>query len=293
MGCRREPGWAEQFEHVLVHTPPQHHGALAEGMDEGSDVDLAIAAAEAGAAVVQAKYGAMVGRHDKTVIDFATDADLEAEQVIFDLIHRERPSDAVIGEEYGVRGDAAGPRRWLIDPLCATANFAARTPLFCVNVALQIDAATAVAAIADPVSGETFWLDHCTAGTRRGGADDPATASSASRLVDINLDPVTDGDLLGARLLTDRPFRAAFGQRVLSGTLPLAWVAVGRRAAYVSDGNLLDSVHFTAGLALCRAAGCVVTDLRGRPLHTGPGVIAAADDHTHATLLEIVTRHLR
>jgi myo-inositol-1(or 4)-monophosphatase len=78
----------------------------------------------------------------------------------------------------------------------------------------------------------------------------------------------------------------------LSTTLAVAWVAAGRRAAYVTDGNLRDSVHFTAGLALCRAVGCIVTDLRGRHLHTGPGVIAAADDETHAILLEIIGRHL-
>ena len=69
-------------------------------------------------------------------------------------------------------------------------------------------------------------------------------------------------------------------------------MVAGRRAAYVTDGNLRDSVHFTAGLALCRAVGCIVTDLRGRPLHTGPGVIAAADHETHAILLEIIARHL-
>ncbi|MFD2356134.1 inositol monophosphatase family protein [Nonomuraea ferruginea] len=51
--------------------------------------------------------------------------------------------------------------------------------------------------------------------------------------------------------------------RVVSTTLAVAWVAAMRRAAYVTDGHLQDSVHFAAGIALCRAAGCVVTDLHG------------------------------
>ena len=262
------------------------------GEQNGSDVEVAIATAEAGAAVVRDKYGTSVGRHDKSATDFATDADLEAEQVTLDLIRRARPSDAVLGEEYGARGDVDAPRRWLVDPLCGTLNFAAQTPLFSVNVALQIDQETAVAAVADPTSGEILWTDGEIAGVRREGSDVPMIASADSRLVDVNLDPITDGDFLGVRLLADRAFRAAFGQRVLSTTLAVAWVAAGRRAAYVTDGNLRDSVHFTAGLALCRAVGCIVTDLRGRPLHTGPGVIAAADDETHAILLEIIARHL-
>lgn len=261
-------------------------------MGEQSDVELAIEAAEAGASVVRGKYGTSVGRHDKSGTDFATDADLEAEQAILGVIRSARPTDAFVGEEYGARGDPDAPRRWFVDPLCGTLNFAARTPLFSVNVALRVDGETVVAAVADPLSGEIFWADGPTAGVRREGSDLPISASTESRLVDVNLDPIAGGDFLGARLLTDRAFRAAFGQRVLSTTLAVAWVADGRRAAYVTEGDLRDSVHFTASLALCRAAGCVVTDLRGHPLHTGPGVIAAADDETHATLLEIVARHL-
>jgi myo-inositol-1(or 4)-monophosphatase len=60
----------------------------------------------------------------------------------------------------------------------------------------------------------------------------------------------------------------------------------------VSDGDLRDSVHFTAGLAICRAAGCVVTDLHGQDLYDGPGVIVAADAETHAILVDIVGRQV-
>ncbi|GAA0924791.1 inositol monophosphatase family protein [Kribbella koreensis] len=257
-----------------------------------SDLEVAVAAAEAGAAVVRAQYGAAVVRHDKSATDFATDTDLAAEQEILELIRRARPQDAIVGEETGASDDGTAPRRWLVDPLCGTLNFAARTPLFSVNVALRDGPETAVAAVADPIAGETFWTDGATASVRREGSDLPIAPSADSRLVDVNLDPITDGDLLGSRLLTDPAFRQAFGQRVLSTTLAVAWVAAGRRAAYVTDGDLRDSVHFTAGLALCRAAGCIVTDLRGQPLHSGLGVIAAADAGTHATLLEIVARHL-
>jgi myo-inositol-1(or 4)-monophosphatase len=56
-------------------------------------------------------------------------------------------------------------------------------------------------------------------------------------------------------------------------------------------GHLRDIVHFSTGIALCPAAGCVITGLRGPPLHTGAGgLIAAADDATHATLIEIINQ---
>ena len=76
-----------------------------------------------------------------------------------------------------------------------------------------------------------------------------------------------------------------------STTLALAWVARGQRLGYVTDGRHRGSVHFTAGIALCRAAGCVVTDFNGDAVHTGPGIVAAADQATHGRLLELVTKH--
>lgn len=100
------------------------------------DVEVAIAAAAAGAAVVLAKYGTRLVRHNKSRTDFATDADLEAEHAIREVIHGARSDGAVVGEEYGSDGTAHHDRRWLVDPLCGTLNFAAQTPLFSVNLAL-------------------------------------------------------------------------------------------------------------------------------------------------------------
>lgn len=79
---------------------------------------------------------------------------------------------------------------------------------------------------------------------------------------------------------------------MLSTTLAVAWVAAGRRAAYVSDGLFVDNVHFAAGIALCEAAGCVVTNLAGEPVGKGRGLIVAAYETTHAHLVEIVRPHL-
>jgi len=114
--------------------------------------------------------------------------------------------------------------------------------------------------------------------------------------VDVNLDPPFPNapafHVTG--MLADAGFTARFGPRVLSTTLAVAWVAAGRRAAYVTDGDVRDSVHFAAGIALCQAAGCVVTGLRGQPLHTGVGgLLVAADAETHAALLAVVDRQFR
>jgi myo-inositol-1(or 4)-monophosphatase len=179
-----------------------------------------------------------------------------------------------------------------VDPLCGTLNFAAQTPLVAVNVALVDGDTTLTCVSADPISGEHFWSDGQEAFIRHGGIDRPLRPSADSRLVDVNCDGPLDRPFLGPQLLTDVTFRRQFGPRVSSTTLALAWVAAGRRAAYVSDGSFVDNVHFAAGIGVCRAAGCVVTDLSGQPLHGGRGLVVAADVDTHERLVAIARAHL-
>lgn len=258
-----------------------------------SDAALAVTAALAGAAAVLARYGSPLERVDKGHGDFATAADLAAERAVLDVLRAARPDDAMVGEESGRTGPDGDGRVWLVDPLCGTLNYAVRGMLVSVNVALRVGAEVTVAASADPFTGEVFWTDGTRAATRRGGRDEPAQPWAGSDLVDVNLDPPFPNDptFRAALLLADRGFGARFRPRVVSTTLAVAWVAAGRRAAYVTDGHLRDSVHFAAGIAICRAAGCVVTGLRGEPVHTGTGgLVVAADADTHAALLSLIAR---
>ncbi|MFD1938260.1 inositol monophosphatase family protein [Nonomuraea mangrovi] len=259
-------------------------------VNAGTDAELAVAAAQAGAAVVRDMYGASLTRFEKSAGDFATVADLEAEKVILDVIRTARPDDAATGEESGRTGADGTERMWLVDPLCGTLNYAVRNMLVAVNVALRVGTDITAAASADPFAGEVFWTDGERACVRRDSVDEELRPSRESRLVDVNLDPPFPNEpgFRAARLLTDTAFAQRFRPRVVSTTLAVAWVAAGRRAAYVTDGHLRDSVHFASGIALCQAAGCVVTGIHGQPLHTGAGgLVVAADQETHAALIQM------
>lgn len=260
---------------------------------ERTDAQLALTAARAGAAVVRDMYGTSLARYEKSAGDFATAADLAAEKAVLDVLRAACPDDAVTGEESGHTGAAGAERRWLVDPLCGTLNYAVHTMLAAVNVALRVGSDVTAAATADPFTGEVFWTDGARARLRReDGTDEPLTPSPGSRLVDVNLDPPfpNSPEFRPARLLTAAEFAGHFRPRIVSTTLAVARVAAGRRAAYVTDGHLRDSVHFAAGIALCEAAGCVLTGIHGQPLHTGAGgLVVAADRQTHATLLKTIT----
>jgi myo-inositol-1(or 4)-monophosphatase len=254
---------------------------------------LAIAAAQAGAAVVRSRYGEPLVRFEKSPSDFATAADIESEKAILDVLRTARPDDAVVGEESGYTGARFADRTWLVDPLCGTLNYAARTTLVAVNVALRTGSGITVAASADPFAQELLWTEGGRAYVRRDGVDEKLASSADSRLVDVNLDPPFPNSpaFRAVQLLADAEFAEQFRPRVVSTTLAVAWVGAGRRAAYVTDGNLQDSVHFASGIALCQAAGCVVTGIQGQPLHTGAGgLVVAADEVTHAALVAIIGR---
>jgi myo-inositol-1(or 4)-monophosphatase len=160
--------------------------------------------------------------------------------------------------------------------------------LVAVNVALRDGAA----AVADPFSGEIFYTDGESARVRRDTVDTKLAPTSATSLVDVNLDPPFPSapGIRAVDLLARPGFVKRFRPRVVSTTLALAWVAAGKRAAYVTDGaDLSHSVHFAAGIALCRAAGCVVTGIDGEPIGpTGRGLVAAADSDTHDQLISML-----
>ncbi|HEX5578711.1 MAG TPA: inositol monophosphatase family protein [Candidatus Limnocylindria bacterium] len=256
-----------------------------------TDPDVARAAAEAGAAVVRARFGGEHERYAKGGLDFATDVDIEAERAIIEVLQRLRPQDHVIGEEIGhVPGDVEG-RTWLVDPLCGTANFAAGVQAVAVNVALP---AAAVAAVAIPFSQEVIVVGPNGARMHAADGESPLSPSGHSRIIDFDLDqrPTLPG-FQPLDLMADAEFRSTFQPRVTSTSLALTWVAIGRRAGYVTDGQLADNVHFAAGVTVCLAAGCVVSDLHGRPVTPGAaasGMIAAADEQTQARLLALVRR---
>jgi myo-inositol-1(or 4)-monophosphatase len=258
-----------------------------------NDAEVARAAAAVGAAIVRDRFGGAHQRLDKGGLDFATDVDIDAERAIIEVLRRERPADSIVGEEGGRQPGTAAGRTWLVDPLCGTANFAAGFRAVAVNVAL-VAPGGAAGAVADPFMGEIFAADDGDAHLYAGTGAASLAPGGGSRLVDIDLDerPTPTGfDPLA--LLGDAEFRAAFQPRVTSTSLALTWVAAGRRAAYITDAALIENVHFAAGVAVCLAARCAVSDLRGDPISpgsAGTGLIAAADQATHARLLAIIQR---
>lgn len=87
-----------------------------------------------------------------------TDADRSVEQALKDFLAKERPNDALIGEEYGSTDAAAGSNRtWIIDPIDGTANFMRGVPVWATLIALAVDGKPVVSVVSAPALGRRWW----------------------------------------------------------------------------------------------------------------------------------------
>jgi histidinol-phosphatase len=86
-----------------------------------------------------------------------TDVDRATESLIVDRLLAARPSQAVLGEEFGLRGDPAAPLRWLIDPIDGTSGFARRIPVWATLLALTDPDGVVVAVVSAPALGRRWW----------------------------------------------------------------------------------------------------------------------------------------
>jgi histidinol-phosphatase len=123
--------------------------------------DLALAltlAAEADLIALDRYESQDLGIQLKADKSLVTDADTRVEQVIRDHLARARPDDAILGEEYGGAADDAVPhRRWIIDPIDGTSNFARGVPIWGALIALAIDGVPQVGVVSAPALGRRWW----------------------------------------------------------------------------------------------------------------------------------------
>jgi histidinol-phosphatase len=82
-----------------------------------------------------------------------TQADLEVETAVREMIADRFPADAVTGEEHG---EGAGDRVWIVDPIDGTKNFADGVPIWATLLALQVDGRSVIGLASAPAMGERY-----------------------------------------------------------------------------------------------------------------------------------------
>jgi histidinol-phosphatase len=121
------------------------------------DLEFALSLADDADAITMARFRAADLRVEtKPDLTPVSEADRLVEETLRARIERERPGEAVLGEEDG-GGDPTG---WILDPIDATKNYVRGIPVFATLISFE----DRVAVCSAPALGKRWWA------TRGGGA---------------------------------------------------------------------------------------------------------------------------
>lgn len=91
-------------------------------------------------------------------LNFATQIDVECENLIISEISTRFPQDKIIAEEnFSTQKVSHTGRYWAIDPICGTGNLARGLTIFSTNVGLIENGKTVASCVLDHSSNEHVW----------------------------------------------------------------------------------------------------------------------------------------
>ena len=206
--------------------------------------------------------------------DPVTEADRAAETAMREILAAERPGDAILGEEWGKREGTSG-LTWVLDPIDGTRGYISGTPTWGVLISCADEAGPFYGLIDQPYIGERFegGLGHATLAGPLGPR--PLRTSGVRTLAEATL--LTTFPEVGSDL-ERRSFEQVERQVKLTrygmDCYGYALLAAGTVDLVIEAG--LQAYDIQAPIAVIEAAGGIVTDWQGRPVHEGGRALAAA-----------------
>jgi myo-inositol-1(or 4)-monophosphatase len=221
--------------------------------------------------------------HKQATTDLVTEFDRRSEELIVGAITAQFPGDSILAEEGGALD--RGERRWLVDPLDGTTNFAHGLPFFCVSIGLEIGGRPEVGVVALPALDWIFAAARGQGATMNGR---PIRVSETKNLSESLLatgfpyDNATSPENNFERFV--HLYKCTQGvRRVGAAALDLCMVAAGWMDGYWE--RKLKPWDMCAGAVLVEEAGGRVTDYRGAPFSPHRPEIVASNGHIHEQLV--------
>jgi len=222
-----------------------------------------------------------------TVTNLVTNVDQEIEAFIKDRIRKQFPEDSILAEESEIE-KADAKRRWIIDPLDGTTNFAHDLPIFSISIGLEIDGTIAAGGVYSPVQDEFFF-----AVKGRG-------ATCNRKKIRVSQTRRLEQSLLATGFpydIHDHPERSlpyfntliqrAQGVRRLgSAAIDLCYLAMGRFDGFFEVH--LNPWDTAAGMLILLEAGGKITDFDGRPFSIYQRRLAASNGRIHQQMLAAI-----
>ncbi|RKQ34201.1 inositol monophosphatase family protein [Kocuria tytonis] len=237
---------------------------LGPGTDELEDLlGVALRAAEAGAHVLRGRDASAFQAVNKSSDgDWVTAFDVAAEQAVLDVLQRERPYDAVTGEESGTHvPEQRSGLRWSVDPLDGTTNFIRDIVYYATSVAACDEHGNWLVGVVDaPALGRVYYaVAGLGAWVRRNGEDARLSGPVPARRgalygTGFSYDAAVRREQFGSFLDTMEHFSDM--RRLGAASLDLCMVADGTLDGYSERG--LHEHDWAAGALIAQEAGARV-----------------------------------
>lgn len=219
-------------------------------------------------------------KNDNTPV---TEADKRCERMIREAIGQQFPHDSILGEEEGetVRSSSSNEsslasssrsassegsegtrsrRKWILDPIDGTYNFARQIPIFATLLALEEDDEIILGIVNAPALGETFWAEKGGGAFKNGN---PISVSKIDKLEETHflfgeLDRITDSAWkTGFDQLVDKTYR----QRGFADFLNFLYVFEGKAESALEVG--VNPWDLAPMKILAQESGGCFSDLEG------------------------------
>lgn len=247
-------------------------------------LQVALAAAERAAEISREYYSGNFTVTTKEDLTPVTQADVECEEAIREIILERFPEHGFFGEETG-RTQEDAEYLWLVDPIDGTKGFVRQYPFFSTQIALMRDGEIIAGVSSGTMMDELAWAE------KGQGAILNGERMSISEIDDPDRAAVSVGNL--------KSLAGSAGWPALGGIVERAdrirgygdfyhyhLLAAGKIEAVIeSDVNILDIAALSI---IVRESGGVFTDLNGEPPGLETRSVLAANPSLHAQYLAML-----
>jgi len=222
--------------------------------------------------------------------DPVTEADRGAERAIRAIIERDRPQDAILGEEYGEKpaGLSANKWRWVLDPVDGTRAFITGRHEWGSLIALEHDGVPVLGILDQPVLGERFLGVNGRSVLTTGEGRTVMKVRECPDIKDAILcatDPSAympaDQQDAFARVKARARMTRFHGDCYIYALLAMGFIDVVVESA-------LKRWDIAALIPIIEGAGGIITGWDGEPWREGSRTLACGDRRVHAQVMELL-----
>lgn len=196
-----------------------------------------------------------------------TEADKAVEAAIRALLAENRPTDLIVGEEFGGDAALASGRRWIVDPIDGTKNYLRGVPVWAILIALAEGDEILCGVVSAPAMNRRWW-GGATFGAFTQDADGSERAIQVSDVTDLSNASFSYSDAVGWDRYGDA------GPKMLQELIEKSWrtrgygdflshVFVAEGAVDVAAEPILEPWDVAAIIAVVEGAGGKLTGFDG------------------------------